>query len=91
MWGGGPISEILRDVTTIALAIVGVAVLAILVSKKSNTTGVINASSSAYNTALATAEGPVTGYSPGAPIYASSFGIGALPELGAGWNTAGMA
>ncbi len=84
----GGVSEILRDVTTVALAIVGVAVLAVLVSRRSNTTGVINASSSAYNTALATAVGPVTGYDPGPPIYRSS-GFGSLPDLGAGFNTAG--
>ncbi len=68
--------EIVRDISAIALAIVGVAVLAILVSRNANTTGVINSASSAYNTALATAEGPVTGYSPGAPIYS-----------GSAWNT----
>jgi PRD1 phage membrane DNA delivery len=89
MWGSGPISEILRDVTTIALAIVGVAVLAVLVSKQSNTTGVINSSSSAFNTGLATAEGPVTGYSPGSPIYSSSFGE--ISELGSGYNSIGDA
>jgi PRD1 phage membrane DNA delivery len=84
----GAASEVLRDITTVALAIVGVAVLAVLVSRRSNTTGVINASSSAYNTALATATGPVTGYDPGPPIYrGNSF---SLPDLGAGFNTAGV-
>jgi hypothetical protein len=85
----GAASEVLRDVTTVALAIVGVAVLAILVSRRSNTAGVINSSSSAYNSALATAVGPVTGYDPGPPIYRSG-GFGALPDLGAGFNTAGV-
>jgi hypothetical protein len=83
-------NEVLRDITTIALAIVGVAVLAILVSRKANTSGVINASSSAYNTALATAEGPVTGYTPGPPIYASGLGFGGFQsEFGSGFLTAG--
>lgn len=65
--------------TAIASAIVGLAVLAVLVSRNSNTTGVINSGSSAFNTALATAAGPVTGYSPGPPIYANQgiFGFGA--------------
>jgi hypothetical protein len=87
----GAASEVLRDITTVALAIVGVAVLAVLVSRNANTTGVINSSSSAYNTALATAEGPVTGYSPGAPIYSSGFGgaFGGQTELGSGFLTAG--
>ena len=82
-------SEALKDFTTVLLAIIGVAVLAILVSKNANTQGVIGAGSSAFNTGLATAEGPVTGYSPGAPVYAASGLSLALPELGSGYNSAG--
>lgn len=81
-------NEVLKDLTTVLMAIIGVAILALLVSKKSNTSGVLNAGSSAFNTALATAEGPVTNYSPGPPIYSSSGGLGDLfhiPELGAGF------
>lgn len=83
MMGG----DIGRDVTTIALAIVGVAVLAVLVSRNSNTAGVVGAGSSAFNSGLATAMGPVTGYSPGPPAYQMSgngfgFGMG-LSEPGA--------
>ncbi len=74
--------SIIRDVASIAGAIVALAALAILVSRNSNTTGVINSTSSAYNTALATAEGPVTGYNPGPPIYANSSSLGSLPEIG---------
>ena len=80
--------EALKDFTTILLAIVGVGAFALLVSKKSNTTGVINSGSSAFNTGLATAEGPVSGYTPGPPIYAQS-AFGSLPELGSGYNTSG--
>lgn len=81
-----------KDITTIFLAIVGVATLAVLVSRRANTTGVINSSSSAFNTGLATAEGPVTGYSPGPPIYADGSssglaGLGNFSEPGAGFNT----
>lgn len=75
-------SEIFKDITSIALAIVGLAVLAVLVSRNANTTGVINSASSAFNTSLATAAGPVTGYSPGAPIYAGN-GL-SLPEISSG-------
>ena len=86
------LSEVGKDITTIALAIVGVAILAVLVSRNSNTAGVINSGSSAFSTGLATAEGPVTGYTPGPPIYASGgFGL-SLPsfdDVGAGFNTAG--
>jgi hypothetical protein len=75
-------SEVIRDISAIALAIVTLAVLATLVSRNANTSGVINSGSSAFNSALATAEGPVTGYSPGNPAYAgSSF---TNPEDGAG-------
>ena len=86
--------EILKDITTVALAIVTVATFAVIVSKQSNTTGVINSGSSAFNTGLATAEGPVTGYTPGAPIYATGGGftlpqLGQFGEIGAGYNTAG--
>jgi hypothetical protein len=78
MMGG----EIGRDITTIALAIVGVAVLAVLVSRNSNTAGVIGASSGGFSQALATAEGPVTGYVPSP----AAFGYGG----GSGGPTFGM-
>jgi hypothetical protein len=71
-------NEVMKDLTSVLMAIIGVAILAVLVSRQSNTTGVINSASSAYNTGLATAMGPVTGYSPGAPIYANSGGFGSL-------------
>lgn len=48
-------------IVTIATAIVGVALLAILVSQKSNTTGVVQAFGSAFTNALGVAEAPVTG------------------------------
>lgn len=90
-------SEILRDLTTVLLAIVGLAIFAVIVSRKSNTSGVINSGSSAFNTALATAEGPVTGYNVGAPIYANQsagffgglFSPSSTGEMGAGFLTTG--
>ncbi len=84
--------EVGRDVTTIALAIVGLAVLAVLVSRNANTAGVIGAGSSGFNSALATAMGPVTGYTPGPPAYAGSgsmFGLGVAGGMaypGAGFS-----
>lgn len=48
-------------IVTIATAIVGVALLAVLVSQKSNTTGVVQAFGSAFTNALGVAEAPVTG------------------------------
>lgn len=48
-------------VMTIALAIVSLATVAVLVSKKAQTPAVIQASGSAFSNALAVAESPVTG------------------------------
>jgi PRD1 phage membrane DNA delivery len=46
---------------TIFMAIIGVAILSVLVSNKSNTTGVIQSVSSLFVNSLATATSPVTG------------------------------
>jgi len=43
------------------MAIVGVAIIAVLVSRNANTTGVIQASGNAFSGSLATALSPVTG------------------------------
>lgn len=49
------------EIVTIALAIIGVAMLAVLVSRKSNTTGVIQAIASGFGNSLGVATAPVTG------------------------------
>lgn len=54
-------NELITPVVTVLMAIIGVAMLATLVSKNANTTGVIKASSNAFNTGLGTALSPVTG------------------------------
>lgn len=46
---------------TIATAIIGLAIVSVLVSKKSQTPAVIQASGSAFSNALGVAESPVTG------------------------------
>ncbi len=51
----------MEKITTIAVAIVGVATLAVLVSKRANTAGVIKSAGGAFSQALATAVSPVTG------------------------------
>jgi hypothetical protein len=48
-------------ITTIALAIVGLAIVSVVVSKKAQTPAVIQASGSAFSNALGVAESPVTG------------------------------
>lgn len=50
-----------NSVVTILTAIVGVAILAVIVSKNSNTSGVISAGGSAFAAALGAATAPVTG------------------------------
>lgn len=54
-----------EQVVTIAVAIVGVAILAVLVSKNSNTAAVITAAGSAFSNSLAVAVSPITGRSAG--------------------------
>ena len=48
-------------VATVLLAIVGVGLAAVLVSKRAQTSAVIQAGGSAFSNALAVAESPVTG------------------------------
>ena len=54
-------NEIWGGVVTIATAIVGVAVLAVIVSKNANTSGVISSAGSALATDIGAAVSPVTG------------------------------
>lgn len=54
-------NDIMDKVATIAVAIIGVATLAVLVSKKAATPQVIQAAGSAFTSALGVAVSPVTG------------------------------
>lgn len=75
-----------EPIVTIAVAIVGVAILAVLVSQKSNTAGVLAAAGSAFANSLSAATGPVTGATT-APVNniggSGGFGVGnlSLPAL----------
>lgn len=84
-------SEIGKDITTIALAIVGLAMVGILVSRRATTTDVINSTSSAFNTAIAVAGSPVTGYDVGPPIYAQGRSLGSLTMTGGAGFRGGLA
>jgi hypothetical protein len=66
-------------IVTIATGIIGVAILAVLVSQKSNTSNVVQAFGSAFSNALGIAEAPVTGasYTPNL-TYPSGGGLGNL-------------
>lgn len=61
-------SNVTEQIVTIFVAIIGVAILAVIVSRNSNTANVIKAASSGFNDALATALSPVTGRGAGAAI-----------------------
>lgn len=50
-----------EKLVTIAVAITGVATLALLVSKRANTAGVITAAGKAFSSSLGVALSPVTG------------------------------
>ena len=68
--------SLITSVTTVLLAIVGVAIIATLVSKNANTSGVIQAGGSAFSASLGTALSPVTG---GSSFGSFTGGGGGLP------------
>jgi membrane protein implicated in regulation of membrane protease activity len=71
-----------EGLTTIATAIVAVALLALLVSKKSDTAKVIQAMGSAFGNSLAVAVSPVTGNDYQIHLeYPNSSAFGELPSL----------
>lgn len=53
--------QLVSSVTTVLLAIVGVAIIAVLVSRNANTTGVISSGGSAFAQDLGAATAPITG------------------------------
>ena len=55
--------QLITSVVTVLTAIIGVAIIATLVSKNANTSAVIQAGGSAFSSALGTALSPVTGSS----------------------------
>lgn len=76
-------NNILEAVVTIATAIVGLAIVSVLVSRKAQTPEVIQAAASGFNNALAVANSPVTGAAT-APVLSypnQGFGFFAPPTL----------
>lgn len=63
-------------VVTIATAITGVAILAVIVSRKSNTANVIQAAASGFANSLGVAVSPVTGQSYNMDLSYPSNGFG---------------
>lgn len=54
-------NDLVHSIAAIFAGITGVAIIAVLVSKNSNTAGVINATGNAYSSSLAVALSPITG------------------------------
>lgn len=69
-------SQLINSLVTIAVAIIGVAIVAVLVSKNAQTGQVINSASQGFSTALGTALSPVTG--------GSGLNLGGFPGGGGG-------
>lgn len=74
-------SGITEAIVTIALAIVGLAIVATLVSRKAQTPAVIQAAASGFNNALATAEAPVTGAIANPVLAYPSVGFGGVHDF----------
>jgi hypothetical protein len=74
-------NQLTETAATIGLAIVGVAILALIVSRKSNTAGVISALGASFSNALGVATSPVTG----APVSGLT-GIGSFGTFSGGLN-----
>jgi len=69
-------NQLTETAASIGLAIIGVAILALLVSRRSNTAGVIGALGASFSNALGVATSPVTG----APVK----GLTGLGDMGLG-------
>jgi len=54
--------EIMKDITSVAMAIVGVAILAVIVSRNSQTSGVIKSSADGFAHVLGVAMGGASGH-----------------------------
>lgn len=57
-------NSIIADITSVAMAIVGVAILSVIVSRQNNTVGVLGAASSGFAQVLGVAMGPAAGVNP---------------------------
>lgn len=55
-------NEIFRDLTSVGMAIIGVAILAVIVSRSNDTVGVINSATSGFGDVLRVAMGGAAGH-----------------------------
>lgn len=78
--------EIFEPVVTILSGIIAIAIIAVLVSQKSNTSGVFAAAGGAFSNAVSAAVSPITGNSAAPNVNAGSSGGF---NVGAGGNLLG--
>lgn len=68
--------QMISSVVTVAVAIVGLAIIATLVSKNAQTSQVIGTTGQAFSNALTAAEGPVLGGFGGLNVAGTSYSAG---------------
>lgn len=66
--------QLIASVVTVATAIVGLAIIAVLVSKQANTSSVITSGGSAFSQAISAAVSPITGGSSSLTNFSSPAG-----------------
>lgn len=71
--------QLISGIVTVATAIVGIAILAVLVSRQSQTPQVLSAAGSAFSNAIGAAVSPITGQS--SPLLTGG-GAPGYPNLG---------
>jgi hypothetical protein len=80
---GDDFDKLTTTVVTIISALIGVAILAVIVSKNSNTAGVLQAGGSALGTLITTAVSPVSGAGSSLGSLFNAFGsTSVVPSLG---------
>ena len=65
-----------EQIVTVATAIVGLAIIAVLVSRNAATSQVIGAGGQAFAGAISVAVSPVTGFTGGANMFNPGYGFG---------------
>jgi hypothetical protein len=73
--------EIFEPLVTIALAIVGLAIVAVLVSNKAQTGQVLGAGGAAFANAISSATAPVTGNAATPNVSGPAGGLGTLGQI----------
>jgi PRD1 phage membrane DNA delivery len=74
-------SQITEAGVTICLAIIGLGIVSVLVSRKAQTPAVIQAAGSAFGNSLAVAEAPVTGANTPITLAYPSSGFGGVMDF----------